>query len=97
MSREPVGYTCPTIDKCKDKVEQLVQNVGCGTDFDECSVEELRELHKAWMDFDWVTFDQDMEEIRSANDELRRWGQAEEERVDELEDQVKDLEKELER
>lgn len=71
---EPVDYTCPLIDACKDAVEDLVQNVDCDTDFDSCTVEQLQNLHKAWVDFDWVIFETKIEEVRSANQALREWG-----------------------
>lgn len=53
-NREPVGHTCPDIDK----IISILEN------------------------------------IRSANDELRTWGNKEAQRVDELEGQVSDLDEE---
>lgn len=101
---EPVDYTCPLIDACKDAVEDLVQNVDCDTDFDSCTVEQLQNLHKAWVDFDWVIFETNIEEVRSANQVLREWGNERDEAAGEYEsmlegkdERISDLEEEVRR
>lgn len=89
VTGEPVGYTCPAIDACKNEVEELATNVDCDTDFDDCTVSQLRNLHEAWETFDWTAWEQRMEEIREANNALRIWG-------DDSQAVIAELEKELE-
>lgn len=93
---EPVGYTCGIIDSCKSAVEELAINVDCDTDFDDCTVEQLRNLHEVWEGFDWDAWEKEMEEIRAANDALRNWGNESEVNIRDLEDELEESRGEVE-
>jgi chromosome segregation ATPase len=94
ITGEPVGYTCPLVDACKDEVEALAYNVDCATEFDECSVEQLKNLHGAWEEFDWTVWEQRMEEIRDANSQLRSWGEDSQTAIEELEKELEEAREE---
>lgn len=106
MSRtdEPVGYTCPMIDEVVDAISDSLKE----TDVDESATkEELLEcLQNIKFSLDNRNTLGILEDIRSANSELRDWGlqnatdadhyeelyNTELGRADELQDKVDDLE-----
>ena len=94
MSNCPVGYTCPLIDEALHLHEQLVsqvENLLTG-DFGKLSdvIERLKELVEDDQQFKNV-----LEEVRSANEQLRDWGYAEEENVKNLEQELSNCEESL--
>ena len=96
--REPVGYTCPQIDEVIADIQQLGEDYESAYDFVEevAAVTEGRakELFDA---LDTTRVDTEelidkMEELRSANEQLRDWGAKGWEKVEELEEEIADME-----
>jgi hypothetical protein len=88
--REPIPHTCPDIDKIVKLCKNIKSTGKLGRY--EYTIEELTDI------IDNMTSDADdiedlVEKIRYSNDELRRWGNDEATRVDELELELEDIEK----
>lgn len=99
---EPVGHTCPLIDGVIEMVGGI-EYIAIARIFKGMTIEELQELFDSVSAFQYNEFVDEMEKIRSANSDLREWGNdlAEElrdalQKIEELEDAVKDLEAEVE-
>lgn len=89
---EPVGYTCPLIDEVLENV-QGIQGIGDDTDPWMSNLLEIKQMVDDVVGFDLGRFTSLMEEIRSANDALRTWGNG---LVEDLEE-ADNLKAELER
>ena len=107
----PVGQTCPMIDEVISTIDNAAERVLAQMD-QECIPDETQEIFGSLMaDLTSLTQGRQslMERIRSANDELRTWGNdecrqrgdAEDERdalerkISDLEDEISDLKAEL--
>jgi hypothetical protein len=91
----PIGNTCPDIDKVievlagvSDRLRELSDKIDCNLFEAECNdiFEQSGNLKNL---FDGRR--SPLEELRSANETLRNWGNAECQRADEAEDEVKSL------
>jgi len=88
--RQPIGHTCPDIDKVIKSIEEAVKL--CRVD-DRYTVEELISTIN---DIEWkLDIINQLEVLRSSNDILRDWGKQEALRVDELEQELEDANAEL--
>jgi predicted nuclease with TOPRIM domain len=94
MSNCPVGYTCPLIDEALQLHEQLVSQVENLISGDFRNLVHIVEILKDMVEEDH-RFKEAMEEIRSANEQLRDWGHEEEENVKEAERELSNCEDKL--
>ena len=94
--RAPVGNTCPDIDSIiavlEGVADRLDEVAGKTEDTDaadeiETQAMNLRELFNGRRSA--------LEELRSGNDQLRRWGNAETERADNAEEEAKALQRQI--
>lgn len=92
-NREPIGHTCPDIDrlvKGMDEINKLIRGYE-----KEHEPENLKEIISQIEGILW-NYDADLEQLRHSNDALRNWGVSEALDVDRLESRIEELEKELE-
>lgn len=94
--RAPVGNTCPDIDSIiavlegvADRLDEVAGKTEDTTAADEVGTQaiNLRELFSGRRSA--------LEELRSDNDQLRRWGNAETERADSAESDAKSLQRQI--
>lgn len=82
--REPVNYTCKSIENTMDVITTINEGI---KKFDtrnfEKSVEILKHLNRRLVE--------DLEKIRQDNESLRSWGVEEAEVVDRLMEEIKEL------
>ena len=83
--REPIKHTCPDIDKLVKGIDEIYKLIRGYDKLDE--VDDLKYLIGDIENILW-DYDTKLEELRKANDELRRWGIAEAEEVDKLESKL---------
>lgn len=102
MNREPCGWTCPDIDHVIEQFNKLDEI--CDLMFEKHQKlstmfgvfgedQEVIKLQKAYQEIEGIY--SVMEKIRSANEELRKWGSHEAERVDELEKELADANEQI--
>lgn len=97
----PVPHTCPTIDSViedikgsKNEIDEILNGYDYLTPNDiQTRLIEVSNI----LDRLYGSPRSDMEEIRTANAKLREWGFEGEEKISELEYQIKDLENEINR
>lgn len=95
----PVGITCPDIDAAievlaatADRIDEIAGKLDCPTlaelvDDLNTQAANLRELFEGRRSA--------LEELRSANDQLRNWGNSQNERADDAEAECKQLEQQV--
>ena len=95
----PVEYTCPLIDEVIEEIEKVTCMVTADNRYTSVDV---RELMDAAQELDESEVLNKLEEIRTANEELRVWGErmeadlaAEEERVSDLAEELEEARKEI--
>lgn len=92
--KEP-SYTCPLIDAAISTIDSLCSYFP-DKSIERCTVEDLTDLVNELDDFNQDAFNAEMEDIRSANQDLRDYGNYWEARARELEEKIAELERELE-
>jgi hypothetical protein len=87
MATEPIGHTCPTIDKYIKSIKSVLlrSNDIRRIDADDYlyHIEQMNDELSNCIDY--------LEDLRSSNDKLRQWGQSESERADELEKELNNI------
>lgn len=79
--RQPVGNTCPKIDKVLSRLSRIsVFYKVNGKENKKELVDTIEAIHEELSGIDSI-----LEDLRDANSDLREWGIREAERVDELE------------
>jgi hypothetical protein len=96
---EPVGNTCPTID---DLIEKVKESIRAAVEINhlvrnEPNEEELDQIRYAADEIENVLFhaEDQLEEIRDANSQLRYWGLELADELDSAEKYIYDLENRL--
>ena len=91
--REPVKFTCPTIDKCIEQIKAIIdKSVDVLYSRDVDTMEEWIE-DTVWLLSEIIDT---LEELRDSNSKLRDWGCSEAYSVDELELKIVKLEEKIE-
>ena len=89
--KEP-SNTCPDIDSVIKSIKSVIQlSHTQGTETEDELFSLLGDIHD---ELYWG--ESTLEDLRSANEGLREWGKSQEDRADEAEDTIQDLQKELE-
>jgi len=85
--REPIGNTCPDIDKYQKWIKNEIVH---DRDLDKMDETELRDTAKSMSNqlYECLGY---LEDLRSSNDKLRCWGVEEAQRADNLENQIYEL------
>lgn len=95
----PIPHTCPLIDGAIRKLQEAEKKSEEIKDyFDELSPNYIKESLSNVIDILsslYVNGNSDLEGIRDANSELRKWGESQEERADDAEYEVRELESKL--
>jgi uncharacterized coiled-coil DUF342 family protein len=83
-AREPIGHTCPDIDKYQRSIKSILYRDSV---IRKMEPDELMDAAISMADElrDCIEY---LEKLRASNDELRRWGIDEADRVDELEKEI---------
>ena len=84
----PVKYTCPKIDEAIRSVRGAI--LYCKK---SKNIEDIEELKECFLDISCEIGDVEyiLEDLRSDNDALRNWGTELEEKIEELESQIKEI------
>lgn len=97
----PVGYTCPSIDKIIGKIKDADSLLNAAVGYIESIIPEDDDVEyykkkalQSLSDID-VYFEDELEALRRANDELRKWGEEMERKANDLEKEVCSLEGEI--
>lgn len=90
---EPVGHTCPDIDKLLKKVKDIE---GFARSIQKLGSEDIDEIMSLAGDIEWEISDfyDVLEDLRNSNHKLRNWGEENAGEIDRLLDEIKLLEKE---
>lgn len=72
----PIGHTCPDIDRAIKHIDQAASEV-------EDTIEDRATIRSITSELDSAK--DIMEELRTANDKLRSWGEESEEKLEEME------------
>lgn len=92
--REPVKHTCPDIDKLIKSVEFIYRSIKGYERLEE--IDDFKDI-LGTIDCEISDFVDILERLRSSNDALRQWGVDEANQVDDLNYQLSNLERDLER
>lgn len=84
--REPIGNTCPDIDKIMKAMTEIEKVISRSKKADESELRSYIDDIEYFMPDYWV-----LETLRKSNDELRKWGNEEAINVDRLELELESL------
>jgi hypothetical protein len=91
MGREPIKHTCPAIDKYIKWIKTSIVKDRELKNMDEQDLFDTASSMSSQLE-NCIEY---LEELRTANDILRKWGIEESEMVDKLEHQLSELESKL--